>query len=88
MTKTLGMMKAIVKFYDNCIRIITETAKRDKKVSMAFIEQTLSGPNDVITKINKMKFISPTLPEHEVRKQFDDLHALIDQRFHELMQNA
>jgi len=86
--KTIGMMKAIVKFYDNCIRIITETAKRDKKISMAFIEQTLSGPQDVITKINKMKFISPTKDKHEVIKHFDDLHQQIDQRFHELMQNA
>ena len=34
----MGMMKAIVKFYDNCIRIISETAKRDKKISMGYIE--------------------------------------------------
>lgn len=79
-------MKAIVKFYDNCIRIISETAKRDKKVSMGYIEQTLSGEKDVIGMINSMKFLKPTMPENEVFKYFDDLHALIDQRFQELYQ--
>jgi V-type H+-transporting ATPase subunit A len=84
--KTMGMMKAIVKFYDNCIRIISETAKRDKKISMGYIEQTLSGDKDVIGRINAMKFILPTTPEHEVVEQFDDLHNLIDTRFQELYQ--
>jgi V-type H+-transporting ATPase subunit A len=84
--KTIGMMKAIVKFYDNCIRIITETAKRDKKISMGYIEQTLSGEKDVIGLLNGMKFLLPTMPQEEVFKHFDDLHALIDQRFQELYQ--
>jgi len=35
MYKTMGMMKAIVKFFDNCIRII-----ENKKVSMGYIEST------------------------------------------------
>ena len=85
--KTVGMMKSIVKFYENCQRIIAETAKRDKKISMAIIEQTLGGEQDVIGKINSMKFIKPTTPEHKVIEYFDDLHALIDQRFNELFQN-
>ena len=84
--KTVGMMKAIVKFHENCIRIITETAKRDKKISMGIIESTLGGEQDVIGKINSMKFISPTTPEHKVNEMFDDLHALIDQRFQEIFQ--
>ena len=43
MHKTMGMMKAIVKFYDNCIRLITDSSKADKKISMGYIEQTLSN---------------------------------------------
>jgi len=35
MYKTMGMMKSIVKFFDNCIRII-----ENKKVSMGYIEST------------------------------------------------
>jgi hypothetical protein len=38
MHKTMGMMKAIVKFYENCIRVIESSAKSEKKISMGFIE--------------------------------------------------
>jgi hypothetical protein len=78
------MMKAIVKFHENCQRIIIETAKREKKISMGYIEQTLGGEGDVIGGLNNMKFKLPTLPEHEMRKFFDDLHAQIDRRFAEM----
>ena len=84
--KTVGMMKAIVKFYENCIKVISETAKRDKKISMGYIEQTLSGEKDVIGKINNMKFILPTTPKQEVMDYFDELHDQIDRRFQELIQ--
>lgn len=36
--KTLGMMKVIVRFYENCIRVILESSKNEKKISMGFIE--------------------------------------------------
>ena len=78
------MMKAIVKFHENCQRIILETSKREKKVSMGYIEQTLGGETDVIAGLNNMKFKLPTTPEHEMRKFFDDLHAQIDRRFQEM----
>jgi len=84
--KTVGMMKAIVKFYENCIKVISETAKRDKKISMGYIEQTLSGEKDVIGKINNMKFLLPTTPKQEVMDFFDELHDQIDRRFNELIQ--
>jgi hypothetical protein len=34
----MGMMKAIVKFHENCIRVITESSKQERKVSMGYIE--------------------------------------------------
>ena len=41
--KTIGMMKAIVLFYDGCIRVILDTQKRsEQKLSMAQIEMFLS----------------------------------------------
>ena len=82
--KTVAMMKAIVKFHENCQRVIAETSKREKKISMGYIEQTLGGENDVISNINNMKFKLPNTPEHEMRKFFDDLHAQIDRRFQEM----
>lgn len=80
------MMKAIVKFYDNCVRLVSSSSqdKGEKKITMGFIEQTLGGENDVIGKINNMKFVLPSTPEVEVRKFFDDLHAEIDTRFSQL----
>jgi len=60
MHKTMGMMKAIVKFYENCIRLILDSTKADKKISMGYIEQTLS---DVVTELTRMKFKLPETPE-------------------------
>ena len=76
------MMRAIVKFHENCIRVISDSAKAEKKISMGFIEQTM-GPN-IIDQINKMKFITPDRPEHEVRKFFDDLLDDIDNKYRDL----
>jgi len=41
MYKTMGMMKAIVKFHENCIRVINDSSKAERKVSLGYIEQTL-----------------------------------------------
>jgi V-type H+-transporting ATPase subunit A len=82
MYKTMGMMKSIVKFYDNCLRIIEASAKSEKKISMGLIEQTLGA--DLIYELTQMKFKSPTAPEHEVRKYFDELHESIDAKFRDM----
>jgi V-type H+-transporting ATPase subunit A len=82
--KTLGMMKIIVRFHENCIRIITESAKHEKKISMGFIEQTLGEKNGVIDRINVMKKILPTRPEQEVRKEFDNLLELMENKFRDM----
>lgn len=81
MHKTMGMMKAIVKFHENCIRVITESSKQERKVSMGYIEQTLG---DIVVKLTQMKFQSPTQPEQELRKWFDDLHEEIDNKFRDI----
>jgi len=78
------MMRVIVRFYENCIRIITDSSKNEKKISMGFIEQTLSEPYGVMHQITHMKLISPTTPEHEVRKKFDDILEMIDSKFRDM----
>lgn len=77
-------MKAIVMFYDGCIRVILDTAKRsDSKLSMAQIEMFLDREEngDIIDRINSMKFFSPIMPKDEMKRKFDDLHNAITKAF-------
>jgi len=82
LVKTAGMMKAICKFYDNCMRVITDSAKAERKISMGFIEQTLK--NNVMDKLTSMKFKDPLIPEAEMRTYFDDIVTEIDNRFRDM----
>lgn len=77
------MMKAICKFFDNCMRVITDTAKSDKKISMGFIESTLK--NNVMDKLYNMKFLDPLKPELEVRQYFDEIVNEIDLKFRDMV---
>lgn len=86
MLKTMGMMKAIVKFHENCIRVIESSAKSERKISMGYIEQTMGA--DLIYELTQMKFQMPTKPEVEIRKYFDDLHESIDNKFRDLQYNS
>lgn len=82
------MMKSIVKFYENCIRVITDSSKSGaggkNKISMGLIEQSLGGDGDVISQLSKMKFQHPDMREEEMRIYFDDFHEKIDSRFRDL----
>jgi hypothetical protein len=78
------MMKAIVMFYDGCIRVILETAKRsEQKMSMSQIEMFLCREEngDIIDRINNMKFFDPIMPKDEMKRKFDDLHNSITKAF-------
>jgi len=79
MYKTMGMMKAIVKFHENCIRVLEATSRSEKKISMGYIESTLG--NDIIYELTQMKFQSPNTKEEVVRTYFDKLHEDIDSKF-------
>jgi len=37
--KTVGMLKCICVYYENCVKILKESQKSEKKISMAFIEE-------------------------------------------------
>lgn len=81
------MMKAIVMFYDGCIRVILDSAKRsEQKLSMAQIEMYLGREEngDVMDRINNMKFIPPTTPKDEMKRKFDDLHNAITKAFNDI----
>mgnify|MGYP003906891503 CR=1 FL=1 len=69
--KTLGMMKAIVLFYEGCIRVIVDTAKRsEQKMSMAQIEMYLSRQENgnVMDRINSMKFFDPAMAQDSMKR--------------------
>jgi len=48
MYKTMGMMRIIDKFHNECLRVITDSAKSEKKISLGLIEQALP---DVVYKM-------------------------------------
>jgi hypothetical protein len=79
------MMKCIVKFYENCMKLISESAKSDKKqsISMGYIEQTLKY--NVIDKLYNMKFLDPLTPDIEVRAYFDDIVNEIETKFRDMV---
>ena len=76
------MMKCIVKFYENCMKIISESSKTEKKISMGFIEQSLKY--NVIDKLYNMKFLDPLTPDIEIRQYFDDIVTEIENEFRKM----
>mgnify|MGYP007009410005 CR=1 FL=1 len=76
------MMKCIVKFYENCMKIISESSKSEKKISMGFIEQSLKY--NVIDKLYNMKFLDPLTPDIEIRQYFDDIVTEIENEFRKM----
>jgi len=89
------MMKGICLFYDNSIRVIVDSSKRsEQKMSMAQIEMYLNRDENgtmidgvmtsIMEQINSMKFIDPITPKEEMKRQFDDLHSLINKGFNEM----
>lgn len=64
------------------MKIISESAKSEKKISMGFIEQTLKY--NVIDKLYNMKFLDPLTPDLEIRQYFDDICTEIENKFREM----
>ena len=82
--KTIGMMKCIITYYENCKRVLLESQKSDtKKISMALIEETFD--KTVIKSLKEMKFIDPALPDKEIVKRLDELSEVIENEFRKLL---
>lgn len=81
--KTIGMMKCIVTYYENCKRVLLESQKVEKKISMALIEESFN--TTIIKDLKEMKFIDPATPEKQIVKQLDDLAELIENEFRKLL---
>ena len=82
MHKTMGMMKCIVKFHESCLKIVEDTSKSEKKVSMGMIESALK--DSVVYELTQMKYQLPTLPEVQMRSYFDKFEKTIEAKFSDL----
>jgi V-type H+-transporting ATPase subunit A len=80
--KTVGMMKCIVRFFENSKRAILDAQKTDKKISWAIIANAIEKP---LIELTKMKFKDPKTPEKEMEKYFQDLYDDIDNGFRKLV---
>ena len=81
--KTIGMMKCIITYYENCRKVLAESQKSEKKISMALIEETFT--KTIILGLKSMKFIDPASPEKEIVKKLDDLADQIESEFRKLL---
>ena len=81
--KTIGMMKCIVAYYENCKKVLIESQKSEKKISMALIEEAFN--TTIINDLKEMKFIDPASPEKQIIKKLDDLAELIENEFRKLL---
>jgi len=62
--------------------VILEEKRADRKISMAMIENSFG--KDILYELTQMKFKIPTIPEHEMRKYFDEFFDTIEQKFSDL----
>ena len=82
LSKTVGMMKCIVRFFENSKRAIVDSTKSDKKVSWAIISNAVDKP---LYELTQMKFQDPKTPQEEMNKYFTELYDDIDNGFRKLL---
>jgi len=81
--KTIGMLKCIVTYYENCKKVLLESQKSERKISMALIEEAFN--TTVINDLKEMKFIDPALPEKEIVKKLDAVAENCENEFRKLL---
>jgi hypothetical protein len=82
LNKTLGMMKCIVRFFDNAKRVISESMKSEKKISWALINNSIEK---LFLELSQMKFKDPKLSKEEFANYFTNLCDEIDNEFRKLV---
>ena len=80
--KTVGMMRCIVRFFENAKRAINESSRSEKKISWALINTNVEKP---FLELSQMKFKDPTLPKAEFDVYFNNLCDEIDNEFRKLV---
>ena len=82
LTKTVGMMKCIVKFFESSKKAINDSAKSDKKISWAIIANAVDKP---LYELTQMKFKDPALPTDKLDAYFQNIREEIDNGFRKLI---
>jgi len=77
LVKSLGMLKCIITFYDNCQKIINDSPA-DSKITWAHIKAAM-GP--LIQKVVETKFVDPKKSNEEIKFIYDELTAEINNSF-------
>jgi len=83
LVKTIGMMKCIVTYYECCKKVLAESQKMEKKISMAVIEEQFR--TTIIAEMTQLKCILPDTPEVEMKRQLDDFAESIQNEFNKLL---
>jgi len=68
-SKTIGMLRAIVTFYEECLAALSTSAD-ELKITWALLNASCK---DVMQNITKSKRIEPKQPDAEIEKQFDTI---------------
>jgi V-type H+-transporting ATPase subunit A len=84
--KTIGMMKCIVTYYDACRRVLVESQKQERKLSMAIIEDTFK--KSIIYDLKRMKDKDPELPQKTMVQQLETLAETIENEFRKLLHGS
>jgi V-type H+-transporting ATPase subunit A len=82
LTKTVGMMKCIVKFFESSKKAINDSSKSDKKISWAIIANAVDKP---LYELTRMKFFKPNHTEAETEAYFQGIRDEIDNGFRKLI---
>mmetsp|Transcript_34548 Transcript_34548/g.25654 ORF Transcript_34548/g.25654 Transcript_34548/m.25654 type:complete len:146 (-) Transcript_34548:38-475(-) len=80
--KTVGMMRCIVRFFENAKRAINESHKSEKKISWALINNNIERS---FLELSQMKFKDPKMPKGEFDVYFNNLCDEIDNEFRKLV---
>ena len=81
--KTVGMLSAIINFYDLCQKAIADSPA-DAKLTYAHIKTALAP---VIQKVIDSKYVDPRTPEAEMKKFYGDLNDEMQREFQALCDN-
>ena len=80
--KTMGMMKAICRFFDNARRVISESQKSERKITWNMIQTTLEPQ---YLALSKLKFEDPKQSAEEIGDKVNTLCEDIDNQFRNLL---
>jgi len=77
LSKSIGMLKCIIHFYDHCQRAIAESPA-EKKVTWAYIKTTMQT---VMQKVIDAKFMDPKSPIDQMKAHYDGICREIEEAF-------